>query len=482
MADQIVILGAGACGLWAAHELVKRGHTNVTVIEQCDGPGGLCRTNTRDGFRFDLGGHRFITADEALAREVCGFMGARLLQAERKSRIYRQGRYYNYPVDPGDLLKSGLMDNLRLATSLIRARVMRNFRSPSHPDLESWLKGEYGGEIYRRFFFPYTAKVWGHAPAELSASWATQRIPGLKAAGLFKSLLGLSSGSGGRSFARRYLYPRHGMGELFEVLAEELRKSGVTILYSTKVSGIKMDDGNAAAVVCESGERRTELPCGTVISTIPVTALARFMAIDKEISESLSYLRFRAIRFLNIMLDCDAVSDNTWVYVPEPEFIFGRVQEPKKRSPDNAPPGKTSLMLEIPCNQGDEIWRMPVQQLFEQCKSGLWKMGLGHAMERAAGYFDTSVECGYPVSLVDTPVHRERILERMNTSRNIITCGRQGAFSYLFMDQAMQMGALAARKAVDWHSVSSQQLYGIGETKGYVESRVVMQETRSQTN
>ena len=55
-----VIVGAGPAGLTAAYELTKAGEA-VVVLEADDVVGGISRTVERDGWRFDIGGHRFFT-------------------------------------------------------------------------------------------------------------------------------------------------------------------------------------------------------------------------------------------------------------------------------------------------------------------------------------------------------------------------------------------------------------------------------------
>ena len=55
-----LVLGAGPAGLTAGYLLARRG-LPVTVLEASDQVGGLARTEVRDGYRFDLGGHRFFT-------------------------------------------------------------------------------------------------------------------------------------------------------------------------------------------------------------------------------------------------------------------------------------------------------------------------------------------------------------------------------------------------------------------------------------
>ena len=59
--------------------------------------------------------------------------------------------------------------------------------------------------------------------------------------------------------------------------------------------------------------------------------------------------------------------------------------------------------------------------------------------------FITGVTHGYPVYGLGYEAHRSEILRFLSSYKNIITCGRQGAFQYVFMDRAMEMGMAAAR-------------------------------------
>ena len=58
--DSTIILGAGPAGLTAALEL-DRLEKNAVVLEQDDIVGGIARTVSYRGYRFDIGGHRFFT-------------------------------------------------------------------------------------------------------------------------------------------------------------------------------------------------------------------------------------------------------------------------------------------------------------------------------------------------------------------------------------------------------------------------------------
>jgi hypothetical protein len=68
--------GAGPAGLTAAYELDRLGAPHkAIVLEESDKVGGIARTESYKGFRFDIGGHRFFTKVsevDALWHEVCG--------------------------------------------------------------------------------------------------------------------------------------------------------------------------------------------------------------------------------------------------------------------------------------------------------------------------------------------------------------------------------------------------------------------------
>ncbi len=182
------------------------------------------------------------------------------------------------------------------------------------------------------------------------------------------------------------------------------------------------------------------LPVGELLSTIPLTDLAR--ALHEE--RSASSLRFRALTFLNIMLRRRDFSDNTWMYVANPELKMSRIQEPKRRSAWMAPDGRTSIMIEIPCDVGDDVWRADARELSFRMSAELARLGF-HA-DDALGAFVVRVEHGYPIYHLGYERDRQELLAAVARFSNVRTAGRQGLFRYVFMDAAMQMGLEAARQ------------------------------------
>src|SRR4029077_18768681 len=88
---RVAILGGGACGTTAAWHLARAG-ADVTVLEREPRVGGLCGTEERDGFRFDFGGHRFISKSRALEGLVRELVGEDLLLRTRSSAVLHRGQ------------------------------------------------------------------------------------------------------------------------------------------------------------------------------------------------------------------------------------------------------------------------------------------------------------------------------------------------------------------------------------------------------
>lgn len=155
---RVVIVGAGPAGLTAAAHLVERGH-QVMVLERDPAcVGGISRTVERDGFRFDIGGHRFFSKSD----EVTAWWRARLpddfIEVRRQSRIHYRGKFFDYPLKPLNALRGlGLRTSLLCLASYLRARIRPTANETSFAD---WVSNRFGRRLFEIFFKTYTEKVW----------------------------------------------------------------------------------------------------------------------------------------------------------------------------------------------------------------------------------------------------------------------------------------------------------------------------------
>jgi protoporphyrinogen oxidase len=431
------VLGAGAAGLTASYELIKAG-IGVTVIEKRGDLGGLGGTSVFVGragtYRFDYGGHRFLTSNRDLLRLVNDLVGDDLLTATRRSVIRLGGRTYEYPLKLGNLLRNAppmmLAGAARDLAGMAFGRVQ-----PAGDDFASWTTSRFGGTLYRTFFAGYTQKLWGIAPTELSADWAEQRISLVDIREVARRLLP-GAANNPRTYARSYRYPRHGFGVIFDRLAERVRKAGGVIRTGVTITGLTRKAGQVAAIETDQGP----ISCDAAISTLPLPDMVRMTGGECS-------LKFRGMRFLNLPMAMADVSPWTWQYLSDPDMLGTRLQEPRRRSPDMAPPGMSSLMLEIPCDPGDRLWTMPDEALFARARADLVRLGIDPS--RATGeMFSVRAANAYPLMRVGYGRERTRAIDHLGAIPNLVQCGRQGTFRYIFTDTAMEMGQMAAAMLV----------------------------------
>ena len=128
------------------------------------------------------------------------------------------------------------------------------------------------------------------------------------------------------------------------------------------------------------------------------------------------------------------------------------------------------MMLELPCDVGDEIWRASVTELRARVSGELTDLGL--RADDVLDAFTVRVEHGYPIYHVGYEDDRQAVLREIGRIRNVRTAGRQGLFRYIFMDAAMQMGMEAARQMAAGRTAIAD-LDRIGRANRLVETQAI---------
>ena len=136
-----LVLGGGPAGLTAGY-LLGKAHRDVTVLEAEDQVGGLAKTVERDGYRFDLGGHRFFTKAKEVDDLWHEVLGDEFLRRPRMSRIYWNKKYLDYPLRGPDVIKKlGPIELARCMGSYLAAAARPKGEEES---LEQWVTNRFG--------------------------------------------------------------------------------------------------------------------------------------------------------------------------------------------------------------------------------------------------------------------------------------------------------------------------------------------------
>lgn len=447
---EVVIVGAGPAGLTAAYELGKRGRT-ATVLESDDVVGGISRTVEVDGWRFDIGGHRFFTKVPAvrdLWHEI--LPDEDFLLRPRMSRIFYRGRFYDYPLRAFNALRNlGVFEAVRCVGSYVWTRL----RPPrDQTTFEGYVAARFGWRLYRIFFKTYTEKVWGVPADRIQADWAAQRIKNLDLLrAILNSLMPRRNQTEITSLIEEFEYPRHGPGMMWERCHQLVEEQGSEVRLRHRVERIQHDEGRARAVVV-SGDGGTEvLRCDELISSMPLPRLVQAMdpPPPEAVLAAADGLAFRD--FLTVALvvpDSDGFPDN-WIYIHAPEVAVGRVQNFGSWSPFMVPEsGKTCLGLEYFVYEGDALWSADDEDLIARgCREmetlgllepGRVERGFVVRMPKAYPMYDASYQDNVSI-LRDWLAHN---------ATNVHPIGRNGMHKYNNQDHSMFTAMLTVENIV----------------------------------
>ncbi len=443
----VVIIGAGPAGLTAAYELAGYGITS-TILEADDIVGGISRTVERDGWRFDIGGHRFFTKVpevEAFWHEI--LPDEDFMLRPRMSRIFYEGKYFDYPLKFSNVLGNlGVWESFLCVMSYLWVRI----RPPKdQTTLEGWVAARFGWRLYNHFFKSYNEKLWGVPVSKLPADFAAQRIKNLS---FFSAVVNMLMPKRNQkeitSLIEEFQYPKYGPGMMWERCRDKVEALGCTVVMNTRVVGIRHEDGKAVAVVAEGADgTRSEYPCDHVISTMPISQLLK--AMDPRPAESAfeaaDDLRYRDFITVALVVPEEYSFPDNWIYVHSKDVQVGRIQNFGSWSPYLVKEGRTCLGLEFFVFENDETWNRSDDDLIEQGKRELETLGLVEASRVEAGYV-VRMPKAYPFYDERYKANVARIVEWLDDcAPNVHPVGRNGMHRYNNQDHSMFTAMLTAQ-------------------------------------
>jgi protoporphyrinogen oxidase len=416
--SHVVIIGGGPTGLTAGCLLAREGW-RVSVFEADSYDlGGLARTVSYKGFRFDIGGHRF----ESRFPMVSGFweelLEGDLVERSWQSRICYKGQIFPYPRNAADLLpKLGPREAIRSGLSFLETRVRTAGQTPG--SFEEWGVRQFGSRLFERLFRNYAAKSWEGA-AEPD-----------------------------RTAGRTFRYPRLGPGQMWDQCAAEIRKFGGSVYSGHYVMSLEQTfDRDWTVSVSNSKGQEIQVRAGHVISTTDIRELVHMIqpAVSAHAALAGSSLRYRDFLGVSLILrDFRNLPDQT-LDLYDPELKASRLQNYKAWSPEMVPdPAYASYGLEYFRPREDKLWDLSDRELIAFAAKELEITGLARAGEVEDG-FVVRQEKAYPIH---DPAHASHMqaIRREIAGRypGLHLAGRNGMHKAHHVDQAMLTGMLTAR-------------------------------------
>ena len=436
----VVVLGGGPAGLTAGYLLAKAGKA-VIVLESTDQVGGIARTEVRDGFRFDLGGHRFFTKVKEVDDLWHEIMKEEFLKRPRQSRIYWHGKFLDYPLQGMDVIKKlGPVDLTKALFSYLWAAMKPKGREDT---FEEWVSNRFGRWLFNQFFKSYTEKVWGVPTTEIRAEWAAQRIKGLSFFSAAKSAFFGNRGNI-KSLISEFNYPRFGPGQMWEQMTKDIQEHGGEVRLNAPVTRLRVSPEGKLTEVVAGGET---LHPSYVISSLPLRTTVGITEPDApgEVRDAARGLRYREFLTVLLVIDGEDLFPDNWIYIHEPSVQVGRIQNFKSWSPWMVPNDRdASIGMEYFCFEGDDLWTMDDEELVKFATREIQHLGLAKA-EKVKFGFVARVHKAYPIYDAEYAERVATIKGWLAQVPNLIQVGRNGLHRYNNSDHSM----LTAMRAVD---------------------------------
>jgi len=463
-----VILGAGPAGMSCAYEL-SRAKKSFVLIEKDTQVGGLSKTLEFDGFKTDIGPHRFFSQNQYLYDLIHDLLGKKWIKVNRLTRFYINGKFFLYPIDLKNALSNvGIFKGIKIFYDYATEKLKNSIKRKKIVSFEDQVISDFGRSLAELNMLNYTEKVWGMPCSEISPDWSKQRIKGLSVKEVIKKSLFKSRG-GPKTLVDQFYYPESGTSLIYDTMKERILKDDFGKLkLNTQPIQIIHDDQRINQIITNTNEN---IEVENLVSTIPITNFINIFNPQppKKILNSAKKLKFRSHVSLFITINKNRIFPDQWIYFPDKKIPFGRIMEPKNFSNKMSPKGKTSLLIEFFCWEGDKIWNANEKELLELSMVWLEKIGFVRK-NKIIKCFVHKEKYAYPVYDLNYKKNLEKIKKYFNIFENLQLIGRSGSFRYNNQDHAIEMGILAARniiegKKYDIDEVGSQQEYF---EKGYI--------------
>jgi protoporphyrinogen oxidase len=328
----VVVIGGGLCGISAALHL----RSPYLLLERESTLGGLARTEERDGFFFDRTGHWLHLRDPATEALVRRVLGDELEPVQRRARVFAGGALVPYPFQANvhGLPRPMAYDCL---LGYVRSLLERGHH-PEPRNFEQYILHHFGEGIARHFMIPYNTKLWGVHPREITSAWCQRFVP----VPTLEQMIGGAIGGGEAALGYNvsFRYPRRGgIGALSAALASGIDPTRVRL-------GAEVESIDPARGAVQVGGEWIEYRA--LISTMPLPELVgRLVDPPAEVAAAAAELRWTSVRYLNVATRARPPADYHWVYAPDERLPFYRVGVFSAAMPSMAPPGCSSIYVEL---------------------------------------------------------------------------------------------------------------------------------------
>jgi len=517
-----IIIGAGPAGLTAAYELVNKTNIKPIIYELSNDIGGISRTINYKGNRIDIGGHRFFSKSDIVMQwwqNILPLQGALskddivlkrniplsnekasdpektdrvMLIRNRLSRIFFLRKFFEYPISLNFriFINLGTIRTVKIGLSYLKIRLspIKDERS-----LEDFFINRFGKELYLTFFKDFTEKVWGVPCHKINPEWGAQRIKGLSITKVIihaiKAIISKDSSIAQKntetSLIEQFMYPKFGPGQMWEEVADIVKKKGGEIYTRHRVIGcnragdkiieVKVKDEVSGSIIIKKGDY--------FFSTMPVKELIQSFddGVPQEVRQVAQGLIYRDFVTVGLLLKKLKIKNKTkiktinnivpdnWIYIQERDVKLGRIQIFNNWSPYMVKDENTVWIgLEYFCNEGDELWNKTDNNFTKFAIDEVAKINI-IAKKDVLDSVLIRIPKTYPVYF-GTYSRFPIIRNFTDKFKNLFLIGRNGMHRYNNQDHSM-LTAISAVKNIINNVISKDNIWAVNTEGEYHEGK-----------
>jgi protoporphyrinogen oxidase len=437
----VVILGAGPCGLGAAWEMEQQrrsGNASTYIVIDASAVigGSAASVTTAEGFVFDYGGHILYPH-----REYAEFIKLmdELVDAWHESKpvrgVWVDGRLIPYPVQ-SNIHRLPPAKFLACLMGLGAVSLSRRYRprcGPVAQNLEGYLRERFGNGLTHHVLGPINQKMWAHHPRQLATSWTGQKsgsqIQNVADTSVGQILRSVVTGRDnlGWSETTKVRYPLHGgTGSIWTALSKRLPQDAV--MSSTSVVEV---DSDARLIRLNNGRM---ISYGNLVSSLPLDSFLGLMR-SNPVPNLVGKFHLANAAFVGLGLrgPPPAFLDGVHSFhMPESDVPCWRVSFPKSLSPGNVPLGPYwSVLCEISHLNGQDF---DLERAELEIVNHLQQFGIMPHGNEIVSRWRYQIRHGYPVPFLG----RDELLsatQRELHTRGIFSRGRFGGWKYEVSNQ-----------------------------------------------
>jgi len=422
---KVIIVGGGLTGLSTAYFLKR----DYLIFEKEQRPGGLCRTETENGFAFDYTGHLLHPQGDYVKRFIKKLLAHNLLHQKRNSWIYSYNTYTPYPYQantyglPAKVIKDCLLGLIEAGRQSGKAK-----------NYEDWILKTFGKGIAQHFMLPYNQKLWTLPLTKISIDWVKKfgYIPTPNLEEFIDGALGINPHDYG--YNSEFDYPATGG---IEALVKALL---------TQIKPVKIDCQLAAVDVKSHVARfnKEELyQYDYLVSTIPLPLLIKTIGnVPGNVLKAARELEHTSVLNLNFGVEGKLKHNKHWIYFPEKKYLFHRVGFPSNISPYVAPSGNYTISVEVAYSKTKPLNQKTV---VAQVKRDLQAAEILGEKDRIVTTRLLNLEYAYVIYKTGMAKKLKTIKSYLN-KHHIYTIGRFGSWEYSEMEKAILDGKQMAEE------------------------------------